>query len=899
MVSVNGFRTRIVRVPFRLLVVILGAIVLLPSGSAHAAGPQAGPGISRALARARAARVSGLHYALALTLAPHADTLPGREVLRFTLAPGLGGDLPIDFRAGVVQSARLNGKPLATSLVNGHLTLPAALLHAGENTLETSFTARIAQAGAAITRYEDHDDGSEYFYSLFVPMDASMAFPCFDQPDLKAGFTLTLTAPAAWTLIGNTAPGKAEPLPSGLARTRFPETRPISTYLFAFAAGPWVKVHPTPGEPDVYVRRSQLKRAETEVPQLQQITARGMAWLSTYFAQPFPFPKYDMVLVPGFPFGGMEHAGATFLREDAVLFRTAPTASDRFNRNIVTLHELTHQWFGDLVTMRWFDDLWLKEGFAQYMAYRALDALEPDAGAWKHFYENIKPLAYGIDETEGTTPIFQDIPNLKDAKSAYGAIVYQKAPAILKQLEFRLGPESFRDGLRLYLKQHAYGNAEWSDLISAFHTTSGQDVRSWADAWVVRRGMPQISAEWSCSAAGKLDRLTLRQHDVLPDGFVWPISNEVLLSYPGSAARQPDRLRVNWSTAEATVPSAVGKPCPRIVFANAGDQAYGRFLLDARSETAVRQQLLAASRSPGTANPSPASASLLQSMLWGALWDNVHIAQSSPRSYVELALAALPREDDESLARIIGGHAATALHRYMTDRGRGVYVPHLEAIATDRMLHAPTVGLRIVSFRTLVATAESPAGRATLKTLLTGKLSVPGVELRPLDRWNLVGRLIAENDPEASALFAAEAQHDSSGDGQKYAWTVQAGTPDAAAKQRYFAAYLLPSTNPAAKPEDWLTQSLRPFNSWNQSALTGPYLGRALDLLPEIKRDRKIFFLGAWLGAFLNGQTSPAAEAVVNHWLAHPGIDRDLRLKVLENADELHRTVRIRNRFPD
>ncbi len=896
--SVRRLCARAVSLIFVRLFAMLVAVLLLPHcvcASGPSTGPLDGPGVSRELARARAARVSGLHYALELTLAPHADTLPGREVIRFTLAAGgTKADLPLDFRAGSIQFGRLNGKPLATALTNGHLTLPAALLQAGQNTVEVSFTARIAQAGAAITRYEDKDDGSEYFYSLFVPMDASMAFPCFDQPDLKAGFTLALTAPAAWTLIGNTAPGKPETVSAGIARTRFPETRPISTYLFAFAAGPWVKVHPTAGEPDVYVRKSQLARAEPEVPQLQQITARGMAWLSSYFAQPFPFPKYDMVLIPGFPFGGMEHAGATFLREDVVLFRSAPTASDRFGRNITTLHELTHQWFGDLVTMRWFDDLWLKEGFAQYMAYRALDALEPDAGAWKHFYEDIKPSAYGIDETEGTTPIFQNIPNLKDAKSAYGAIVYQKAPAILKQLEFRLGPDSFRDGLRLYLKQHAYNNAEWADLIAAFHTTSGQNVRAWADAWVLRRGMPEIAASWSCSATGKLQSLTLRQQDVLPGGLVWPISNEVLLRYPGTLARQPDRLRVDWSTATATVPGAIGKPCPAVVFANDGDQAYGRFLLDPASEKSVRQQFLAASGSD-----APGSSPLLVSMLWGALWDNVHIAQSSPGSYLTLALAALPHEQDETLARIIAGHSTAALHRYMTDRGRAVYVPRVEAIAMDRMLHAPTVGLHIVSFRTLVGVAESPAARATLKDLLSGKLTIPGVQLRPLDRWNLVGRLIEQNDPEAASLFAAEVKHDPSGDGQKYAWAVQAGAPDAASKARYFAEYLRPPADASARPEDWLTQSLRPFNSWNEAALTEPYLGRALDLLPEIKRDRKIFFLGAWLGAFLDGQTSPAAEAVVDRWLTHPGIDRDLRLKVLENVDELHRTVLIRRRFPD
>ena len=866
----------------------------LPAATPLNAQSPAEPGISRALATDRAQRVSNLHYKLELTLVPHAATMSGHEVIRFTLTEqGRAADLPIDFREGTIHASRLNGTRIPTTLVNGHLALPRALLHSGENTAELDFDAPIAASGAAITRYEDKDDGSEYLYSLFVPMDASMAFPCFDQPDLKGRFTLGVHAPAEWTILGNTASQPSQP--TGATRyTGFPETRPISTYLFAFAAGPWASVHPTAGLPNVYVRRSQVKRAEPEVPQLQSITARGMAWLADYFAQPFPFPKYDLVLIPGFPFGGMEHAGATFLREDGVLFRTAPTASDRFGRNILTLHELTHQWFGDLVTMRWFDDLWLKEGFAQYMAYESLHALQPDSQAWKHFYEDIKPLAYGIDETEGTTPIFQNIPNLKDAKSAYGAIVYQKAPSILKQLEFRLGEENFRNGLRLYLKQHAYSNAQWSDLVEALHTTSGQDVRTWADAWVLRRGMPEITSTWSCSADGKLAAITLSQHDVLADHYTWPISNELLLGYPASSAQAPETIRVDWSTATVAVPSALGKPCPSYVFANADDQAYGRFLLDTRSEQSARQ-VLASSAQTAPATPDP----LLRSMLWGALWDNVHVARSAPRGYVELVLTALPHEEDETLARIQGSHSAVALHSYMTNAGRSQFVPKLEQITTDRMLHADTTGLRIVNFRALTSIAETAPGRATLKQLLAGTTTIPGVELRSLDRWNLVGKLISLDDPDAHTRFAAEQQHDQSGDGLKYAWAVQAGAPNAAAKQRYFADYLLPPTDPAAKQEDWLTQSLRPFNSWNESALTEPYLGRALDELPEIKRTRKIFYLGAWLETFLAGQVSPEAEAVVNQWLAKPGIDPDLRLKVLENADELSRTVRIRQRFPD
>jgi aminopeptidase N len=286
-------------------------------------------------------------------------------------------------------------------------------------------------------------------------------------------------------------------------------------------------------------------------------------------------------------------------------------------------------------------------------------------------------------------------------------------------------------------------------------------------------------------------------------------------------------------------------------------------------------------------------------MLWGALWDNVHVAKSAPRSYVELALADLSTERDETLFRVIAGHTTTALHFYVAGPTRTPLVTKFESIATTRMSQSDTPGMRINSFRALTGIAETSAGRDTLKQLLSGKLTVPGVELRQLDRWNLIGRLISLNDPDAQTIFAAEQQRDKSGDGQKYAWSVQAGAPTAETKQQYFAQYLLSPTDPTAKPEDWLTQSLRPFNSWNQSALTEPYLRRALDQLPEIKRDRKIFYLGAWLGAFIGGQQSPTAATTVRQWLAQPGIDPDLRLKVLENADELERTVRIRQRFPE
>ena len=882
--------------PARWLAALLPCVALMTAAAQTASIPD---GIPRALAESRAARVSDLEYQLAFTLVPHAPTTRASETLNFQLDKA-DAPLLLDFRDGQLLELRLNGAPLTTEIRHGHIVLPAASLRSGSNTLTARFTANIGVAGKAITRFDDHDDGSEYLYTLFVPMDASMAFPCFDQPDLKGRFTLTITAPAAWSVISNTTPA-ATTSAAGNARTvRFAQTEPLPTYLFAFAAGPFVSVHPTPGLPNVWVRKSQVAKAQEAVPAVQEITAQGIRYLSNYFAQPFPFPKYEMVLIPGFAYGGMEHAGATFLREESVIFRTAPTALNRLNRDVTVLHELTHQWFGDATTMRWFDDLWLKEGFAQYMAYKTLAALRPNEDIWQRFYQSIKPAAYAIDETQGTTPIYQDIPNLDDAKSAYGAIVYSKAPGVLRQLNYILGDQAFRRGLQLYLAQHRYGNATWSDLIDAFQTAtarlgSPRNLSNWADMWIRHRGMPRVETDWSCSGA-RLASLRLSQTPVLGGSDLWPIATEILLADPDGATHT---LRAELNTASAAVPlPAAGEPCPAWVFANNDDHAYGLFLLDAKSRAAVMRQL--ADGSPDLTGSSEA-ALFRRTLLWGSLWDSVRqqvgTAELDPAAYVNLALTTLPRERDEALAASLLGRTETAIHHYVSPSAQSALLDRASALAVDRMTNDSDHDLRIIWFHALPGFAAGATGRAAMKDLLRGRLILPGIELRQQDRWSLVTALIAYSDPEAPALFAAEQQSDSSGDGRKFAYVAQAATPDAATKRRYFADYTRDPNLAPKISEDWIQSSLGAFNSWNQSGLTAPYLDPALQALPAVKRERKIFFLVAWLDAFMDGQQSPASLAVVERYLqtAHP--DPDLRLKILQSMDELERTVRIRAKY--
>jgi aminopeptidase N len=841
------------------------ALGLLPLSVLLAASP--GPGVSQELARSRAAVVSAVSYNLSIELREHAATMPGHASISFDVSKP--GDLPLDFR-GQTSRLSVNGTAAPAETADGHILLPGNLLRTGRNTVDIDFTSEIAEAGRAITRVTDPVDGAEYLYTLFVPMDASLAFPCFDQPDLKGRFTLEARVPVAWTVVANTRPLNPE---AGLFR--FPETHPISTYLFAFAAGPFEKLDApaeerSPVELRLYVRKSMLARAREEWPEVARYTRQGMEGLAAFFAQPYPFPKYDQVLIPGFPYGGMEHAGETFLREDGVLFRAAPNLTDHQHRAVTVLHELAHQWFGDFVTMRWFDDLWLKEGFAQYMAFHTLADIEPPSDVWKRFYETIKPLAYRIDSTPGTTPIYQQVRNLADAKSAYGAIVYEKAPSLLRVLEYKIGTPAFRTGIRAFLRAHAYGNAAWSDLIGAFAAASHQDLKKWADAWVTQRGMPVVSTAWSC-AGGKVTSLKLAQRDSLDAGHLWPISTAVALG-----ART---VPVTFDTAETDVAAARGIPCPEYVFANTGDHAYGRFLPDERSLAGLEK---------------PVTDPLERALHWGALWDAVRETTLAPASYVNAGVAALPGESDLDIAESLLDNLTVAIRRYSASDARDEASAKLEAILIDRMKRAASRDFRIAYFRAFYNLASMSTSLDELGALLAGKDTIEGVPLQQRDRWNLISTLVRRGAPEAEKLVPIESERDRTEDGRRSAYAALAGVATAENKKKYFADYV--ADGPV--PEDFITASLGPFNSFNQAELTLPYLGPALDSLPQQKKLRKIFFINDWLAAWVSTRTSPEAGRIVTAYLERPDLDPDLRLKILEAKDELDRTLRIRARWP-
>jgi aminopeptidase N len=834
------------------------------------------PGVSLELARHRSATLTNVRYHLELDLTA-TDSAPGRVAVTVERSAD-AGDLVLDFRGTALGPVVANGAPVADAEWHeGHLRVPARYLHPGENTLTATFTAAIAPAGASIIRFSDPADGAEYLYTLLVPSDASQLFPAFDQPDLKARFRLTVMAPPDWEVVANT-PGEVV-RQNGAALWSFAETEPISTYLAAFAAGPWRTWRSEdPSLPmTLYARASRAD--EVDADSLMALNARAVRWLEAYFGVPYPFGKLDLVLAPAFPFGGMEHVGAIFYNENQFVFREPPTEGQRIGRSATIYHEVAHQWFGDLVTMAWFDDLWLKEGFATYLAARMQAELDPASEAWKTFYLRNKPAAYGTDATSGTTPVWQALANLDLAKSNYGPIVYNKAPAILKQLQFLVGEEAFRAGVTLFLRRHAFGSATWRDLLAAVEETSGMPLAHFGEQYVLRAGMPVVETELEVRD-GRIASLALAQLPAreMPDdpGGWWPGRVLVRLGYAG---RDDVVLSVVFDGQRTVVADAAGLPAPDYVWSNDGDHGYGLFLLDPQSAAWVAEH--------AGAEPD----GLRRAMLWGALWDEVREGRMDPAAFVRATLRDLPAEADEQIAALNLARTWTALSAYLPEERAAPLLGPWEGLLAARADEpALPYGARKAALDILAATASTPSGRTRLRAYLDGR-PFDGEPVKQPTRWSMLGRLAALGEADGRALIDAEAARDP--DGPRRLFVAGAALPDSAVKARYFARFLDdPDLN-----EDWVTEALGNFNAPGQAALTLPYLRPALERLEWIRENRRIFFLPRWVASFVGGHASPEALAAVDAFLAErPDLPPDLRRKVLQQRDELERTVRIRGR---
>jgi aminopeptidase N len=526
--------------------------------------------------------------------------------------------------------------------------------------------------------------------------------------------------------------------------------------------------------------------------------------------------------------------------------------------------------------MRWFDDLWLKEGFANFMAAKAAEALLPTQSVWTAFH-SLKTAAYRTDVTQGTTPIYRPLANLSAAKSVYGNIVYGKAPAVLRQAEFFVGEAAFRTAIRRFLKDHAYASAGWNDLVRALQRASRRRLKGWAEAWVRTRGMPEIRLSWDVDRDGRPKNMLLDQRDVVSEGHSWPMKVTVFALPEKGLPRAAD---VELRGVRTPVPLD-GMPEIDIAFANFGDYGYGRFLLDPASREAV------------LARPEIVQGSLFRALMFGSLWESVRDAEIAPLAYLDFVIRVAPVETDPVTLANLLQRAQFAFLYYASDLQRNGSAPRFEHFLAEGMLHAETPGRRITFLRTFMASAWSENGRAQLKALLAASLDIPGVKLSSRDRFRAISRLLALDDPDAGKLLAAQIAADSGADGRRYAFAAAAAERSAETKRAYFERFF----NDTGLAESWIEAALGTFNTVEHAELTQPFLDLALAALPELKKKRKIFFVNDWLAAFVGGQVDVQALDQIESFARQPGLDPDLRLQLLEAMDGLARTVKIRARF--
>lgn len=848
---------------------------------ALASAQDPGPGISRELAAHRAALISNVRYELTFDLVKGRDEVQGEVIVYFTLPDEFmpTNALVLDFGGHGLDQTEVNSVPIGVTRLHDHVLIAANLLNPGQNQFEAHFRSKVAATGTPLSVFKDPQRDEEFVYTLVVPADAHRLFPCFDQPDLKGVVSLRLTVPAPWIAVANAA-AKYDPpdqTPEGRVRYEFEDTPPISTYLIAFAAGPFTTVSgpPAAGHAQrIFARKSKVGDLQSEA--VFSMHAESVRWLERYFDQPYPFGKLDSVVIPGFPYGGMEHAGAIFYRESALVFDHTPTESELVRRSTLIYHEVSHQWFGNLVTMTWFDDLWLKEGFATFIGYQLLAALEPERNAWLRFHQDVKPAAYRVDSTPGTTPVYQELGNLADAKSAYGAIVYNKAPAVLRELHERLGARAFRDGARLFLRDYALRNATWNDLVRSLQQASGQDLARWSERWILAAGMPRVRVRWETDDIGAVASFEVLQESVQGEEGTWPLRLELLWV---DASGDTRTIEVSTDRPVVAVEDVVGKPAPACVLLNPGDVAYGQFLLDSTSQEYLLRNL------PAETDP------LRRAVALSSLFDTVREAELAPALFAELLIELLGTERDPLTQASLLDQLSTVLGRYLHVAERERLTSKI-TVALLAQLRAGLPGLELQTFRFLARHSTNEAVLKLCEELLKGEPPVPGLTLGQQDRYLALAALIAADRAGAwPESMTGEATPEGA---EKYAFLAEAAAGDAATKKRYFEIY----AQLDEPPEQWMQQSLGYFHWPGQSELTLPYLYPALDAVDWVKTNRKIFFMPAWIDAFVNGHSDAEALRMVDTFLAdHPGLSPDVRRKILQSRDGLRRAVAIKDRW--
>ncbi|WP_037618862.1 aminopeptidase N [Streptomyces aureus] len=835
--------------------------------------------------RAKLLTVDSYEVELDLSGAQEGGTYRSVTTVRFDSAEN-DAESFIDLVAPAVHEVTLNGDALDAAEVfkDSRIVLPGLL--AGRNVLRVVADCAYTNTGEGLHRFVDPVDQQAYLYTQFEVPDARRVFASFEQPDLKATFQFTVKAPTGWTVISNSP----TPEPKDDVWVFEPTPR-ISSYITALIVGPYHSVHSV-YEKDgqsvplgIYCRPSLAEFLDSDA--IFEVTRQGFDWFQEKFDYAYPFTKYDQLFVPEFNAGAMENAGAVTIR-DQYVFRSKVTDAAYELRAETILHELAHMWFGDLVTMEWWNDLWLNESFATYTSI-ACQAYHPDSRwphSWTTFANSMKTWAYRQDQLPSTHPIMAEIRDLDDVLVNFDGITYAKGASVLKQLVAYVGMDEFFRGVQAYFKAHAFGNTRLSDLLGALEETSGRDLGTWSQKWLQTAGINILRPEIETGADGVVTSFAIRQEaPALPAGA------------QGEPTLRPHRIAVGLYDLDAdtgklvrverieldvdgeltAVPQLAGKPRPAVILLNDDDLSYAKVRLDEDSLAFVTEHL------------GDFASSLPRALCWASAWDMTRDAELAARDYLALVLAGIGKESDIGVVQSLHRQVKLAIELYADPTAREALLTRWTD-ATLAHLHASEAGgdHQLAWARAFAATARTPEQLDLLEALLEGRETIEGLSVDTELRWAFVQRLAAVGRFD-EAEIAAEYERDKTAAGERHAATARAARPTEEAKAEAWASVVESDKLPNAVQE----AVIGGFVQADQRELLAPYTDKYFSVVKEIwdARSHEIAQQIA-TGLYPGVQVFEETLAKTDAWLASAEPNAALRRLVSESRSGVERALK-------
>lgn len=729
--------------------------------------------ITQKWAQARRKQVQDVHYELFFELQKTAEIFQGKATLLVNLKDSKQ-PLNIDLVSDKIHSLVVNGKKIPRFPKRSHgFDIPAASL-SKFNKIEIEYTGKFSKEANGFQRSVDPEDGSEYLFTDFEPYYAHKLFPCFDQPDIKGTYQVTVKAPSDWKIITNEiiSDTKTE---KNITTTSFPRTKPISSYLFFLGAGPYVEWTDTFNKIPLtlYARKTIAKHVDHA--NIFATTKKGLEFFSEYFGYPYPFSKYGQIFIPEFAWGGMENPGAVALNERNIFRGPVPQAKIEDRDNLL-LHEMAHMWFGDLVTMEWWNDLWLNESFATYTASLAQDRGMKSSGTWQDFFST-KTWGYWQDQLVTTHPIETPVPDVRTAKGNFDGITYAKGASALKQLHFYVGDNGFKLGLQTYFKTFAFKNTRRSDFIDEIAKASQVSLTDWTKKWLQTAGPNRVKLSLTCTD-GNIKALTIEQKPNASKALSPHRTRLGLYEINNGKINQFRTHDVVYEKRKTALKELDGTRCPDFILPNKDDQDYALFSLDAES---VKHAAMALTR---LEDP------LSRLMVWNMLYQMVRDGELPPLQFLSFAESALIEEQDDLLLySAIGGYGPvrSVYLTYLNMDERALKAPELESIIWKRVIDSKAgSSLQMTFFDFYTQIVQTPEGVLRLSEILKGNNPPAGITIDQDRRWTIVSTLTKNGVTSAEELVLKEKANDTTTMGERMAYGAKAGIPSEKIKKEYW-----------------------------------------------------------------------------------------------------------------